>query len=527
MDSFELKTNSGVVPIRFSEKGANWVAAEIAQSFGMRRPRLLIVTDEHVALHHLESLKQALAEHGFGVEQAVLPPGEEQKNFARQRELLDTLAQKHFARDDVVLAMGGGVITDLAGFAASVYLRGIEWIALPTSLLGMVDAAIGGKTGINHALGKNLIGAFHQPRMVLSDVTTLRTLPERELLSGAAEIVKGALLAGGEFWKEIESAGPDALHWTQQQLHEFICKGAKVKIEIVSRDERESGERMLLNLGHTFGHALEQTAGYGTLAHGEAVFYGMRAAAWLSARTGVMVKPLADKLESWFARIELPAAYCAPDGLVSALQSDKKSALGKLRWILLRTPGEPVITQDVSSKVVHECAEWLCAVVEKGRTKATESRRKLRIVVLNGPNLNLLGEREPAVYGKDSYDDLVKRCHTAADDLNCEVLVRQTNHEGEFVDLLQWTRRWADGVILNPGAYTHTSVAIRDALAASRLSAIEVHLSDPEIREAFRHTSLIGDLCRETVKGYGTQGYSRALAQLVQILAETRGQERR
>ena len=520
MDSFELKTQSGIVPIRLAYANATWIAAELARVLGVRRPRLLIVTDENVALHHLENLKSALAAEGFSLDECILPPGEDQKTIARTKFLLDILAQKKFARDDMVLAFGGGVITDLAGFVASVYQRGIEWVAVPTTLLGMVDAAIGGKTGVNHELGKNLIGSFHQPKMVLAELSVLSTLAPREIRSGAAEIVKGTLLVGGEFWREIETAGVDAMHWSPRQFERFVARGAAVKIEIVSRDERESGERMLLNLGHTFGHALEQVTGYGTLAHGEAVFYGMRAAIRLSEKCGMMPQPKARGLDKWIAALELPGAKCSADNLLTAIQSDKKTASGKLRWILLRDAGKPVISHDVPDQVVRECAEWLVEVTRSGAEAISIPRRR-RVVILNGPNLNLLGTREPSVYGSTTYEELSKQCYEWADDLNFDLLIRQSNHEGEFAELIQWARRWADGLVLNPGAFTHTSVAVRDALAAANMPAVEVHLSDPSTREEFRHTSLISDLCRRTIKGLGTDGYREALTELAFSLPET------
>lgn len=520
MDSFELRFQNGAVPIRFAYANSKWIAGELSRALGVRRPRLLIVTDENVALHHLECLRQALFADGYKYEECILPPGEEQKTLGRTKFLLDILAQKRFARDDMIVGFGGGVITDLAGFAASVYLRGIEWVALPTTLLGMVDAAIGGKTGVNHELGKNLIGSFHQPKIVLSEMSALGTLAPRELRSGAAEIVKGALIEGGDFWREIEEAGVDAMLWSPRQFERFVARGAAVKIGIVSRDERESGERMLLNLGHTFGHALEQVTGYGRLAHGEAVFYGLRAAIRLSEQCGMISQPKARGLDNWLARLALPGAPCAVESLLEAIQLDKKTASGKRRWILLREPGKPVISHDVPEHLVRDCAEWLCGVVGLGETVITIPRRP-RIAILNGPNLNLLGTREPAVYGTTTYDELCSMCVEWAEDLNLDVLIRQCNHEGEYAELIQWARRWADGLILNPGALTHTSVAVRDALAAAKIQAVEVHLSDPETREEFRHKSLISDLCRRTIKGRGVDGYRQAMNELVFALPET------
>lgn len=520
MDSFELRTNSGIIPVRFARANFEWISAEMSRWLGIRRPRVFIVTDENVALHHLEYLKAALVAEGYDFDSFVLPPGEDQKNLSRVKSLLDILIQKNYARDDLILAFGGGVVTDVAGFVASIFKRGIEWFAVPTTVLAMVDAAIGGKTGINHELGKNLIGTFHQPRLVLAELSILRTLPARETRSGAAEIVKGALLCGGEFWREIESAGMDATCWQPRQLERLISRGAAAKIDIVSRDERESGERVLLNLGHTFGHALEQATGYGKLTHGEAVFYGLRASIFLSESCGMMTQPLARKLESQIGTLSLPGAKCSPQDLLSAMKSDKKTASGKLRWILLREPGKPVVSHDVPESVVQECANWLSETVSNGTASASLPRRR-RVVILNGPNLNLLGTREPAVYGTMSYDDLCKQCAEWAEDLNLDLVIRQSNLEGEFAELVQWTRGWADGLVLNPGAFTHTSVAVRDALAAANLPSIEVHLSSPAAREDFRHRSLIQDLCRKSFSGLGPEGYRLAMQELAFCLPET------
>ena len=520
MDSFELRTQTGVVPVRFARADATWIANELSRVFGARRPRVMLITDENVALHHLESLRNLLLRDGYSCVEFVLPPGEEQKNLNRAKSILDVMAQKRFARDDVIIALGGGVVTDLAGFVASIYLRGIEWLAVPTTLLGMVDAAIGGKTGVNHELGKNMIGAFHQPKCVLANLAYIDTLAPREIRSGAAEIIKGALLVGGDFWREIEEAGSDALSWNSRRFEEFAARGAEVKIDIVSRDERESGERMLLNLGHTFGHALERVAGYGTLAHGEAVFYGLRAAVKLSELSGLLSPQRARALEKWLSSISLPKIVCSEDDLLEAVRSDKKTASGKQRRILLRDVGKPVISHDVPDQSVRECAAWLAEVTRSGEEVVAIPRRR-RVAILNGPNLNLVRTREPSIYGTTTYDDLTALCQEWAEDLSFDVLVRQSNHEGEYSELIQWARRWADGLILNPGALTHTSVSVRDALAAANLPAVEVHVSDPAAREEFRHTSLISDLCGKTISGKGIQGYQLALVELAFALPET------
>ncbi|MCC6475760.1 3-dehydroquinate synthase [bacterium] len=524
MSVLELRTASKLIPIRIECGGMEWLAREIESCFAPQRPRFLLVCDERVALLYGKSLHTYLESCGLSVEFMSLPPGESEKNFRTLKLILDKLAHKNFSRKDVLLALGGGVITDINGFAASIYARGIRWIALPTTVLGMVDASIGGKTAINHETAKNLIGAFHQPECVLADILTLKTLVPRETRSGAAEIVKGALLEGGAIWMELQDEGPDALTWSEAQLFAMIEKGARAKIEIVSRDEFESGERMLLNLGHTFGHALENVAGYGTLTHGEAVFYGMQAAVWLSEKMGLMKKEIAVALLLWMQTLSLPRANVTAESLLQALPSDKKADQGKLRWILLSKPGVPEIRDDVPLELVQECAAWLCDRVRGGEEVSVREHSAKRILILHGPNLNLLGTREPEIYGSQTLSDIESLCETHAQKCGAECLFRSSNHEGELIEYIQWARHWADGIIVNPGAYTHTSVALRDALSAIKLPTIELHLSDPSQREEYRHHSFIRDVCLRTVSGHGADGYAIALDFLLSHLSGTLGQ---
>ncbi len=237
------------LPVSFADEGVDWVASELRDMFAARQPRLLLVTDERVALHYEPALARALKEQGFSVSRVILPPGEENKRLGRVANIIDELAGQKFARDDLVLAVGGGVVTDMAGFAAAIYFRGVDWVAVPTSLLGMVDAAIGGKTGVDHPLGKNLIGAFHQPRAVLAPLHVLQTLDSREWLSGSAEVVKAGLLVGGELWDLAQRLGPNLRHWPAEDVHHAIPLAASVKVDLVAQDEKEAGLRRLLNLG--------------------------------------------------------------------------------------------------------------------------------------------------------------------------------------------------------------------------------------------------------------------------------------
>jgi 3-dehydroquinate dehydratase type II len=405
-------------------------------------------------------------------------------------------------------------VTDLAGFAASAYHRGIDWIAVPTSLLGMIDAAIGGKTGVNHMLGKNLIGSIHPPLAVLAELATLSTLDPREIRSGSAEFVKHGLLHGGALWTSIETNGPDLNSWSTEQLHELIPVCAEVKIKVVEADPCEEDRRMILNLGHTFGHALEAASGY-TLTHGEAVFLGLRGMLRISERRGVLDTVEAMTIDKVLRSVKLPDIELDPEQIVSAIRHDKKYRSGLLNWVLLKGVGEPVITHEVAEPDISEVAVWLSEVASYG-SRVPAIARHLRFVVLNGPNLNLVGEREPEIYGHRNYLDLENDLAEYSDMERFDLLIRQSNSEAELVSLIQCSRHWADGLVVNAGAYTHTSIAIRDAIAAISIPVVEVHLSDIHAREEFRKDSMLKDVCIGQISGKGIVGYREAIQLLVE-----------
>ncbi len=506
-----LRLAARTIPIRFANEELSWVAGQVVQLLP-QRPRLFLVADARVALLYEQELRDALIEREFEVHSATFEPGEVHKTLRTASALLDLMAERNLSRDDVIIGLGGGVSTDLAGFCASVYARGIRWIAAPTSLLGMVDAAIGGKTGVDHPLAKNLIGTFHQPLAVLSPLAVLETLAPREWRSGSAEVVKSALLAGGELWKTIEQHGPDLYEWPRATAHDAISQAARVKAEIVAQDERESDRRRLLNLGHTFGHALETATGYRTFLHGEAIFLGLRAAVALSHALELLNSEDSARLDDVLSKVQLPRAELQSDEIIAALAYDKKTLAGRLHWVLLKRPGEALVTSDVSPGAVKKVAEWVCEIAAQGKPLA--EKRTARILVLNGPNLNLLGEREPDVYGHTSYLELEDLVYHHAREVGVEVLVRQSNHEGELISLIQQARHWADGIVINPASYSHTSVGLRDALSAVTLPAIEVHLTNISAREEFRRSSLTAPACVAVISGHGPAGYLEALEQV-------------
>jgi len=309
---------------------------------------VLVVSDENVAPLYLAGVMQSLA--GRQARTHVLPPGESQKTLARFGEVLNALAAMRASRDAAIVALGGGVIGDLAGFAAACWMRGIAFVQLPTTLLAMVDSSVGGKTAVDLPQGKNLVGAFHQPRAVIADTATLATLPLRELRAGLAEVVKYGAIRDPEFFAWIERHVEALLARDAAVLAEAVERSCQHKAGIVQRDEHEQGERALLNFGHTFGHALETAGGYGDLLHGEAVAIGMVMAARLSAALGHAPPEDAERLSHLLARLGLPIfprGAIDPAQLLELMRLDKKAVSGKLRLILWRGLGHAEVVSGV------------------------------------------------------------------------------------------------------------------------------------------------------------------------------------
>lgn len=331
-------------------------AGELAAPL-LRRRRVAIVTDAHVAQHHLDMLKASLDASGIRHDTVILPPGEQTKCFSILESLMESLLQAGLERGDMLIAFGGGVIGDLTGFAASILKRGIDFIQIPTTLLSQVDSSVGGKTGINTPQGKNLVGTFYQPRLVLADTDVLKTLPMREFLAGYAEVVKYGLIADPDFFEWLES-NLDALKAGDEaaRIH-AIETSCRWKAKIVAQDEREGGVRALLNLGHTFGHALEAATGFSSerLVHGESVSIGMVLAFELSAQLGLCPGQDTVRMRRHLERAGLPTrldevagGLPGPDELIELMGHDKKAVDGKLTFILARGIGDAFITQDVS-----------------------------------------------------------------------------------------------------------------------------------------------------------------------------------
>ena len=372
-EAVRLPTNDAAVTVALGERaydihvgrGLLARAGELCAPV-LKQRRVFIVTDSNVAPLYLAPLTNSLKAAGIRADHFVVPAGEASKDFAHLEHLLDAMLAAKCERGTMIVALGGGVVGDLTGFAASVLLRGVDFIQIPTTLLSQVDSSVGGKTGINTKAGKNLVGAFHQPKLVLADTDVLGTLPRRELLAGYAEVAKYGLLGDTAFWGWLETNGAAALAGGDNAhpfLRHCIVASCEAKARIVAADEKESGERALLNLGHTFGHAFEAEMGYGgELLHGEAVAMGMVMAFDISARMGL--SPTADtaRIRAHFAKVGLPVAppkqgprgAITPAMLMAHMTQDKKMKDGKLTFVLARGIGKAFLSNDVPVAMLED-----------------------------------------------------------------------------------------------------------------------------------------------------------------------------
>lgn len=335
------------------------VLAQLPQHLG-KQPCLLL-TDSNVAEHYLAAVRSALALSEAQI--MVVAAGEPSKSFEVLNRVLDWMLAQRLPRDGVLVALGGGVIGDLGGFAAAIYQRGIDFIQVPTSLLAQVDSSVGGKTGINHAAGKNMIGAFHQPIAVLADTDTLQSLPPRELRAGLAEVIKYALLGDADFLQWLEANMAQLLALDPAALAYAINHCCTMKARIVAADEREAGQRALLNLGHTFGHAIEAHAGYGVVLHGEAVAIGMLMAARMSAQLGWISAADVQRVERLLRQAELPItppAGMSPAAFTELMATDKKVAAGRLRLVLLKALGSALLSADYPDAALQKTLGACC-----------------------------------------------------------------------------------------------------------------------------------------------------------------------
>ncbi|MDP1930534.1 MAG: 3-dehydroquinate synthase [Gammaproteobacteria bacterium] len=336
---------------------------------GLIRPhvhghRALIITNEVVAPLYLEKLKAGMG--NVQCDHMVLPDGEHTKSLATLSSIYDKLLADRHERSTTLIALGGGVIGDLTGFAAATYQRGVNFVQVPTTLLAQVDSSVGGKTGVNHPLGKNMIGAFYQPQCVIADTDVLGSLPDKELKAGIAEVIKYGLIDNAAFFAWLEENMSGLIAGDRALLAEAVRVSCEEKARIVAADEKEGGVRALLNLGHTFGHAIETAMGYGTWLHGEAVAAGMVMAADLSCRLGWLPPAAAQRAKTLLARAGLPVSppsAMTADDFMRLMAFDKKVLGGKIRFILLRGLGQAVIESGIDADLLQqtlEAREGLC-----------------------------------------------------------------------------------------------------------------------------------------------------------------------
>ena len=341
--------------------GSDLLSSKSLLSDHIQGKQVMVVTNTTIAPLYLEKLKDALSD--FNVESVILPDGEEFKTLETLNKVFDALLKAKFDRSSTLVALGGGVVGDITGYAAASYQRGVNFIQVPTSLLSQVDSSVGGKTGVNHELGKNMIGAFYQPKAVIIDVDTLDTLSDQEYSAGMAEVIKYGLLGNANFFYMLETNIESIMARNKDLIIEIIFNSCKDKASIVALDEFERGKRALLNLGHTFGHGIENAFGYGNYLHGEAVSIGMVMAAKLSMDEGHLSHEDAIRVESILSKADLPISIkksIDSETLIESMSMDKKSIDGKIRLVLLKALGDSYLTDSYSKENFNKVVNNFC-----------------------------------------------------------------------------------------------------------------------------------------------------------------------
>ncbi|WP_431627554.1 3-dehydroquinate synthase [Alkalinema pantanalense] len=333
-----------------------WMTDEKLKKMGRKA---LVVSNPTIFKHYGQRVVDSLQSAGFSVGQVILPPGERYKTPSTLQKIYDAALENRLERSSVMVALGGGVIGDMTGFAAATWLRGINVVQVPTSLLAMVDAAIGGKTGVNHPKGKNLIGAFHQPRLVAIDPQVLKTLPVREFRAGMAEVIKYGVIWDAELFQKLEDAKrlDQARYVSDELLQEILARSCGAKAHVVAKDEKESGLREILNYGHTIGHAVESLTGYRLVNHGEAVGIGMVAAGEITVAMGLWTREECDRQNALIAKCALPTQLPTTmdfDAIIASTQNDKKVQAGQVRFVLPDTIGHVNVTDQVTPEVIKQ-----------------------------------------------------------------------------------------------------------------------------------------------------------------------------
>jgi 3-dehydroquinate synthase len=352
METLAVDLGARSYPIHIGQ-GLLGQATLVAQH--VKGQQVLVVTNKTVAPMYLETTLKMFRD--FQTTSVILPDGEKYKNLKKLNNIFDVLLRQRFNRQTTLVALGGGVVGDMTGFAAACYQRGVPFIQIPTTLLAQVDSSVGGKTGVNHPLGKNMIGAFHQPECVVIDIDTLQTLDDRQLSAGLAEVIKYGLISDLEFFDWLETHAAALLARDSQALSFAVMRSCQNKAQIVADDERESGRRALLNLGHTFGHAIETGIGYGKILHGEAVAIGLCSAAQMSARLGWISNAEVLRITALLEKMALPTRIpkkLTAKQLLKLMQVDKKVLAGKIRLVLLQAIGNAVVTDQYDQNLLMQ-----------------------------------------------------------------------------------------------------------------------------------------------------------------------------
>ncbi len=362
MKTLKVELGERSYPIHIGE-GSIRILPDLLKEFSFS-PKAALVSNPTVFNLYGETVMKGLEDAGLKVELILIPDGEEYKDFLWAYHILSRMLRAGLDRKSCLFALGGGVIGDIAGFSASTYMRGISYVQIPTTLLSQVDSSVGGKTGVNHPIGKNMIGTFYQPRLVLIDPSTLRTLPEREFLAGMAEVVKYGVIRDSSFFDYLRKRYEEILNLNMDGLEYIIENSCRIKADVVSEDEREAGLRAILNYGHTIGHAIETATSYRRYLHGEAVSIGMVAEARIAVLLGLMKEEAAAEIENLLQRYGLPVRTerdLSPDSIIPHLSMDKKAVSGVVKYVLPERIGEVKIHSDIPEEVLRSA---LSAVME-------------------------------------------------------------------------------------------------------------------------------------------------------------------
>lgn len=487
---------------------ADGAIREIGSIVQLQGVQVAVVADEAVS-DAADLIVASLRNAGSDpVDVSMVPMGEWNKELSTAESLVRRWHHCGLHRDGIVVAVGGGTLLDTAGFAASIYRRGVSWVAVPTTLLAQVDASVGGKTAVNLAGAKNAVGSFHTPLAVLIDPDARDGEPQRATLDGLAELAKTALLAGGPDLTELDDST------------ENIAAAVRFKQRLCAADPTDDrGLREQLNLGHTFAHALEAATG-NVVSHGHAVACGVNAALELSTRVLGLDGAVAKKYRERCAQLGLRTTCEVPfSELEPWLVSDKKHTAQGQRWVLLQAPGSPV-SRVIEPRVAG--AAWDDVVVRlEHETVPQQTGREPRVLVAFGVNLGELGRREPQHYGSSTLAELVGDIQRWARELGMRADCRQTDNLERFLGWIHEAQAF-DALVLNPGAWTHTERALADALSPLDVPSVEVHLSDPKAREPWRHVSIVEPDVDHSVTGAGPAGYRHALEWLAQRLQTSR-----